>query len=196
MRGLNSVLDDLTYVNLENEHPNTNPETLKMLKVMQLGLQYLTYSKKYLKDWTTQMYNSAAHEKQQNIILSHAYKRQKAKIRKMLKAIEKYDVRGSQYEVLADSLKIQIPKDFKNLEERKIHKEPSYLSKLKPEEVSQDKPDDELQDSDFELSMSLADRKSLPDAKQFKFSKEPEQSVSRFNNPYSLNTVDEEIQET
>lgn len=191
LRPLNSIIEDLSSVNLENDgFINTNPEVFKALKVMQVGTQYLKHNRDHLKSWCQSSFDSAAHEEKQRKVLTEALSKQKRKIRRLQKEIDELDSRGRQYDLIGDSLKSQgAPLDYSSIQKAKSGgKEPSYLARLK--EGFQH--EDELKDSDFELSASLADRKPLAESKPTRLQSsvihetlEPEEDMrlSRFNNP-------------
>ncbi|CAG9325923.1 unnamed protein product [Blepharisma stoltei] len=162
---------------------------------MQFGIQYLLYSQSHLKTWTEEMVKSAEHEKKQNTAMRAAIKKQKSKIKKLKQEIEDIDLKGMHYDLLTDALKPQnAPLEFKKIEETKVPTdEPAYLAKIKEHLKASAKllkPDDELLDSDFELSMSVAERKTIPEKvhrEQPEIIKEEAEyeniRSNRFNNP-------------
>lgn len=196
---MNTVIEDLAYVDIEKDgniyldYIQTHPEVYKLHRVMQFGLQYLLYTQNYLKSQSTEIYKQANVEKSKVEQLKSVARKQRAKIKKLKREIEEYDTRALHYDLLTDAIKPVIGKntEFKNTETRKqaIQEATDPIKiKSKIEKIRRDshlrQSEEDLLDSDFELSQSLqipfGEKKSIPEAKV----KIPDGvRMSRFNNP-------------
>lgn len=106
LRPLNNLLEDLAYSDVyKDDFINTGPETYKMIKIMQCGLQYFLHSQAQLKETCRETHIAAEKEAKENKLLKDAIKKQKLKIKKIKKEIENIDLRAMHYDIITEVLK-------------------------------------------------------------------------------------------